>query len=412
MKKTATKKDIIDARMFLMLLLALSPLPFAGLISDGMLRTIVITIIAGSAGVAMTVLTERKLKRVSDEAERMQQHCISNIDSLAGSVALKLSEYTKTIPVLNNQLKEVIDETEAAALNIGERFADIVSQARHQAAEAEAAVTKFSGNGDGAENIVDLSRKALVEVTGRMKGIGNIARQTLSDMEIILSEAVDIRDIIGQIEYIADQTNLLALNAAIEAARAGEHGRGFSVVADEVRKLSLKSAEAVDEIRRRILKVETDIRGIYEKTERNTTATSMLSTEAETVVHQTMGKIDNAMSNTRQQIGMLTRETEALAQDIGKILVSMQFQDITRQRIEHVIEPLSAVRAEIKELCGSLGNMHGRLDDNERTSEKGAVIEQLYTMESERRVMRETFCGEPAGGNGRHQDEQSNITLF
>lgn len=406
------KNNGFDSKLLLMVLLVLSPLPLAGLINDGTLRAIVSAVVAGSAGVVITVITGRKLKRANEDAVRMEQHRISKIDNLAGSITLRLSEHTKTIPVLNNQLKEVIAETEAAALNIGERFADIVSQARRQAAQAEEAVNKFSGNGDGAENIVDLSRKALTEVTGRMKGIGGIARQTLSDMEIILREAVDIRDIIGQIEYIADQTNLLALNAAIEAARAGEHGRGFSVVADEVRKLSLKSAEAVDEIRRRILKVETDIRGIYEKTERNTTATSMLSTEAEAVVHETMGKIDNAMSNTRQQISMLTRETESLAQDIGNILVSMQFQDITRQRIEHVIEPLSAVRAEIDELCRSLGNMHERLENDDRPTENGAVLEQLYTMESERRVMRETLCDESADGNGKHKHEQSNVTLF
>ncbi len=412
MMATSIRNNGFDGTMFLIVLLVLSPLSLAGLINDSMLRALISVVIAGAAGVVITMITGRKLKSAKEDAARREQHGISNIDKLAGSITLRLSEHTKTIPVLNNQLKDVIDETEAAALNIGERFADIVSQARRQAAQAEAAVNKFSGNGDGTEDLVGLSRKALAEVTGRMKGIGGLARQTLKDMEIILSEAGNIRDIIGQIEYIADQTNLLALNAAIEAARAGEHGRGFSVVADEVRKLSLKSAEAVDEIRRRVLKVEADIRGIYEKTEQNTTATNMLSTEAETVVHETLGKIDNAMSNTREQITMLTRETESLAQDIGKILVSMQFQDITRQRIEHVIEPLSAVRTEIEDLCRSLGDMHERLEHDERPTENAAVLEQMYTMESERRVMRETLCGESVGGNGKHRDEQSNVTLF
>jgi methyl-accepting chemotaxis protein len=82
--------------------------------------------------------------------------------------------------------------------------------------------------------------------------IENLATDVNSAVEVIQNlelESEKIGSILNVISDISDQTNLLALNAAIEAARAGEMGRGFAVVADEVRELSRKTAEATNNIK-------------------------------------------------------------------------------------------------------------------------------------------------------------------
>lgn len=69
----------------------------------------------------------------------------------------------------------------------------------------------------------------------------------VADMNVLTSNAADIKKVLSSISAIAIQTNLLALNAAIEAAHAGEYGNGFAVVADEVKKLAKKTQISLSE---------------------------------------------------------------------------------------------------------------------------------------------------------------------
>ncbi|GAA2476208.1 methyl-accepting chemotaxis protein [Winogradskya humida] len=69
--------------------------------------------------------------------------------------------------------------------------------------------------------------------------------------------SADIEQVLSAITSIAAQTNLLALNATIEAARAGEAGKGFAVVAGEVKDLAQQTANATEDIARRVSDIQT-----------------------------------------------------------------------------------------------------------------------------------------------------------
>lgn len=352
-------------------------------------RVIATFIACSGAGLIGYLSIKKSLADLKAEQLKAEKKHLVEIKTAIEPIAKLLSERVQIIPVLTNQLNDVTQQTESAALDIGEKFMNIVQRARNQASKASGAFSSFAGSSD-EDTLLNLSKNALSDVIESLRSMAAVTMQTLKDMEIIMEDAEHIKKIVAEIEYIADQTNLLALNAAIEAARAGEHGRGFAIVADEVRRLSDRSNIAADEIKKLITKVETDIKVIYSKTEKSASESSSRSSKAEVVVEDALKKIDDIMNEAKSKLDELGAETESLAKDISSIVISMQFQDITRQRIEHVIEPLLSFKAELEEVSQKAKNMSDKIHGWEGNG-SAEWLEKIYTMESERRILKEVL---------------------
>lgn len=91
------------------------------------------------------------------------------------------------------------------------------------------------------------------------------------------------------------------------------------------------------------------------------------------------------MAEVRHAFDELESETDLLSSDIQGIITSLQFQDITRQRIEHVIEPLDQYGKRSEALLEALSGLNLKLQSQCNMLES---LEKLYTMESEREILR------------------------
>ena len=202
-------------------------------------------------------------------------------------------------------------------------------------------------------------------------------------MENAMESTSSISHMVGEVEFMADQTRLLALNAAIEAARAGEHGRGFAVVADEVTKLANRSGQAATHIREMTDKVrrtnelamkELEVLGGVDMTP--TLEAQVRVKEFTQIIIQ---KNEKLTSNVHEGS---SRATE-LAHDINQIVMAMQFQDITKQKLEHVSGPLTKIKACLDEL----GEIRHAAPGSTDAIQSLQSLKERYTMELEQTVM-------------------------
>lgn len=316
-------------------------------------------------------------------------------------------------PVLVAQLKAVIEETGRAADELILRFQDISQRARDQANESTTLIESES-EGNTAEPLT--VQDILVETGDTMdrfvQDVIKTSQVTMSAVQVMeraVSSTESISQMVEEVEFIADQTRLLALNAAIEAARAGEQGRGFAVVAEEVTKLANRSRIAANQIREMC-------EGVSESTQKAMDELEGLAAVDMTATLESQDRIKNFSQvilgrnvQLEERVIRGTDHAKALADDIARIVVSLQFQDITRQKLEHVYEPLEVIQSSLQDVAHEDQVGHGIRD----TVKALHALEHSYTMESERAVMKSVNEGQDVSlTDSSTGSEDDNVTLF
>lgn len=317
--------------------------------------------------------------------------------------------HKQSLGLLAEQSTSISDDIEGSVNGLISDFMAISEEALSQGDELMEATEQVSsveirGENVSTENMLALVQSLLNEIIEQLVWISENMMRVTFQIEDLQDSAKNIEGFMKQIDAIANQTNLLALNASIEAARAGEHGTGFMVVADEVRKLAQQSTHFSKNI-------QSDMGAIAIGLEKSFGSISEVVTRDMTPLLTHKATIENMVGRLLEQknavVGQLAQAgicSKNISGSIHSIVQKLQFQDRTKQRLEHVAAPLEEIRGE---LGGIITEHSWHKYDYLADSSFLDNLRSKYTMKEERIV----HDGESSNEQSKQNDD-SNIDLF
>ena len=302
------------------------------------------------------------------------------------SVSTDIEDKAKVVPVLIKQIRGVIEHTDEAAMTLSKSFMNINKLAKDQVSGVSDVFGSLSGNEKAEESVLTSMKTVLREILDSFGEMMGFIRENKSNASKIIEDTAAIQNIVAKIEGITEDSKVLAINAAIEAARAGEEGKGFAVVAQEFRKLSENSESANREIQDIVEAVSDRSGTISRETEESFQRGNEVMEKAKGMLEESLARIDETITETKSRLGNLSEQAEDLAKQISAIVVSIQFQDITRQRLEHVMEPLGDFKEELESISSRI--LDDTLSAYRSIKNHTEWLEQKYTMETEKEILR------------------------
>ena len=379
----------------------------------------------GALGILIAVMTAFFAQRVVSAAfyrdwlfglGKLQEDTLGRSKTVVGA-AEQVADELRAVSGFNNvvrgQLNAVVAGTEKAAFDIASRLQEIDDIISRLGAFVESTTAESNKLLTASEDRIEHNRTLIATLEDYIRQRVVTAREDRDRITQVVKEARSLGTLVELIKHISGQTNLLALNAAIEAARAGEAGRGFAVVADEVRKLSGETNKAVGQISMGIQTVANSIETQFEdKLSHDNAAAEAEALESFAAQLDDLGKSYKEVTEHEAEVmSSITDSSQQLAGMFMSALASVQFQDVTRQQIEQVIDALNRLDTHSAMLATRLSQLEDPQFKWQPLSEHLDQLYSNYVMDSQR-TAHDGALRSATGGAGQVAGAGAKIELF
>jgi len=248
------------------------------------------------------------------------------------------------LPILNTALltlRRLAGATEQEFLKIGGRMQDIYQQASDLSTTANQLVMTASG-----ERLQTLIHR-LREILGEMDTYLNQAQTRSENSRTTLNAVGDLlREVappLAGIRRMCKHLYMLEVSIKIESAHLGDQGSEFVNLAIDIKKLSQQVKEKANGVEELRLLLGGSI---GKNSSRIESAKSLQDSKAETTRTNTAASLAELerVNGRFSSLGSVISTTSAENTDnISTIVQSMQFHDIYRQQVEHVVEAIEGL---------------------------------------------------------------------
>lgn len=343
------------------------------------------------------------------EVGKMSKEEINSVLVRRQAMGEEIGSSKPYIDVMHDHIGDSLAESEREVVQVIQQISTLNSKACQQRERIAASIKSGRELTENTHLRVENNKQIIAAIAMQFDVQIDEFRNNFERIHGLAGEVGSLMPLIKVITSIAQQTNLLALNAEIEAARAGSAGKGFSVVAFEVRKLAVLSTKAAADISKKI--TETCNNVDHEMAEARASLEEHESSNAISHLVDDLGQMQTEFARNSQLLLEVITEVDAnYAESVDRLtqaLGHIQFQDVMRQRMQHVQEAL-------REMRGHMQFMSSRSFDSAWDGSFDCTFkEMLDAQKSKYRMASQTVTHlAVAGGQSSQTQEGPAIELF
>ncbi len=292
-------------------------------------------------------------------------------------------EVAATLPILESlskHLQQTATDLSDSVLEISSGFGGMATRVRETVQIAQSGLQTNEGCSTD-QTIVEIRNvlysllTAVKESTQLSSGLAG----RIGQLEVVLA---GVNSSLMKVEKISDEARIVGLNGRLEAARAGVHGAAFNVVAKETKNLGVHASETSTSIRKQVEQLDLALRSVSFDLQSRITLDAETARNSEGLVIHLLDQLSamhHGMTNSLQRTEHLS---ESLSRDIGRSVMALQFQDRVNQRLDHVVETLSALQENLTPFARQVSPERAAA----RACDWREWFESRSTMKSEREV--------------------------
>jgi methyl-accepting chemotaxis protein len=279
---------------------------------------------------------------------RLFQQVVVGLDTMLERWDTSAQANRKKLQMVTDSVEEVIQLTEEAVNEISKSFRVVVGKANEQ---TEAAMSLLQGDGKSAgilslPEFIKAYDTQLVNVTSHMTSFSEAADEMASHQKRVTEHAKVMEDTIDGLRNMASQISRIALDGSVAMTSQTLNPRDFVEMTDRIRGISAEAHELTRKTRQGLDGIGNEVR----QGNKRTTQVAEAARRAVELAHAEISTLNAATIEQTRQIEITLQRINDLSveiqKDINQIIVAMQFQDITRQKLERVHKPALGATAE------------------------------------------------------------------
>lgn len=314
-------------------------------------------------------------KTISDTQIRKMRKMSSGVHNLLSRWSSVSDRSRNHIEEVAHHVDEVMAYSETAVVEIGKRFVAVTRKTRKQV-ELGLGILEHTRTGGAKREsrplpeLVSAYEELAAKIAASLAKVADSVEQLEKRHETVRKDFGHVDTLLDQLSSHDSQIGVLALNTSV---KGGTSAQDFVSVSDQIRTLSLESKALTRDIRRTLEQVRgqatTTHAAVRNAVAQAREASQFASVESNKLTREMLFN-SQEVAETLSQIGAIGNDIQ---KDINEIIVALQFQDITHQKLQRLKDPmLSDLMVSLRAIFDETRSLSSKLEGSGMVEQGGA----------------------------------------